>query len=258
MDSKSVLVGVGVGVLDLSLVYPLAVLACRREAGQSLGAAVRAGRLWSGATAQLSLIPYSIAVEAGTKAFRDRLNLSPVAAALALSSFVSLGLQPIERVLIMSQLLQGQQQAPNPITAIASFARQHGLAHLYKGLSPLALREFIYIASISAVNPKVVSVLSRRSGGGALSRGAEAAGAFAVGFSAGLISAPCQTVNAMMKDEARNSTRSLSEVVRGEVFGRGLWPGVVRLYYGAATRSTRCGGAGLLYYLCRTAVGAER
>jgi hypothetical protein len=61
---RDTLTGVSVGLTDIALVYPLAVLATRRENGMSLRAALAARNLHSGAwTAGTLLIPYSVLVE---------------------------------------------------------------------------------------------------------------------------------------------------------------------------------------------------
>ena len=52
------------GLTDIILVYPLAVIATRREAGMAMVAALKQGRFWAGGwTAGSLLIPYSIVVE---------------------------------------------------------------------------------------------------------------------------------------------------------------------------------------------------
>jgi hypothetical protein len=64
---KDAAVGTCVGLTDIALVYPLAVLATRREAGISMSAALKQGRFWAGGwTAGSLLIPYSIVVEGVT------------------------------------------------------------------------------------------------------------------------------------------------------------------------------------------------
>jgi hypothetical protein len=73
--------------------------------------------------------------------------------------------------------------------------------------------------------------------------------AFGVGCSAGVLSAPCQTMNALMKSEAHRGVPMSAHISR--FFEPGVMQGVHRLYFGALTRSVRCGGAGVLYYSYR-------
>ena len=55
-----------VGLSDICVVYPIAVLATRRECGIPLARALAQGRLWSGGwTAATLLVPYSAIVESG-------------------------------------------------------------------------------------------------------------------------------------------------------------------------------------------------
>ncbi len=255
---RNVKVGFAVGVSDLMFVYPLAVLACRREAGQTLIEALKAKRYWSGWHTQLTLIPYSIAVEAGTKYVDETLPSSiskvPMVAPCFMSCLIAALLQPFEKHLVMEQLLQNGVPAKNkspskvhqllqPLFSIIQYRRENGIRLLYKGYSPLASREFIYISAISVVNPRAVHLCANKDIPGWM-------GAFAVGFSAGMISAPLQTLNAIMKDE-RNKSRDLKEIFRSDVLSKGIKNGIHRLFYGAATRSVRCGGAGILYHFWR-------
>ena len=120
--------GACVGVTDIALVYPLAVIATRRENGLPLLAAIKQGRFWAGGlillilvfsplicdwlcsiveislivagwTAGTLLIPYSIAVESISKSlqrsgFLDDSLQSQLLGALGTASFVTLfGLQ---------------------------------------------------------------------------------------------------------------------------------------------------------------------
>ena len=64
-------VGACVGLTDVAFVFPLAVLATRRENGQSLRAALARGNLHAGAaTAATLLLPYSMVVETLSAAVR--------------------------------------------------------------------------------------------------------------------------------------------------------------------------------------------
>ncbi len=73
-------------------------------------------------------------------------------------------------------------------------------------------REFIYIAAITAVNPIVTKYVAERTQSHGPSTSDESVGmlkkhslpalsAFGVGCTAGILSAPCQTMNALMKSE---------------------------------------------------------
>lgn len=75
-------------------------------------------------------------------------------------------------------------------------------------------REFIYIAAITAVNPIVTKYVAERTQSYRNSKQETAAAvgllhkhffpalsAFGVGCTAGVLSAPCQTLNALMKSE---------------------------------------------------------
>ena len=271
---RDALTGVSVGLTDIALVYPLAVIATRRENGMSLRAALAARNLHSGGwTAGTLLVPYSVLVESmsqhlnsmhGSGAASDAGRLKMFGAAAATSVVASIGVQPIEKKLTMDQMLEsGRARAAvaarhggstnpllTPLREIAAYTREAGAAALFGGFTPLLAREFIYIAAITAVNPIVTSYVSQRaesSAGGAGAALLPAAAAFGVGCTAGVLSAPCQTMNALMKSEKHRGVR-MSEHLR-RIFRKGARQGVWRLYYGALTRSVRCGGAGVLYYV---------
>ena len=277
---RDALTGVSVGLTDIALVYPLAVIATRRENGMSLRAALAARNLHSGGwTAGTLLVPYSVLVESmsqhlnsmhGSGADSDAGRLKMFGAAAATSVVASIGVQPIEKKLTMDQMLEsGRARAAvaarhggstnpllTPLREIAAYTREAGAAALFGGFTPLLAREFIYIAAITAVNPIVTSYVSQRadsSAGGAGAALLPAAAAFGVGCTAGVLSAPCQTMNALMKSEKHRGVR-MSEHLR-RIFGKGARQGVWRLYYGALTRSVRCGGAGVLYYVRGTPLG---
>eukprot|EP00961_Rhodomonas_salina_P176492 2378821-Rhodomonas_salina.7 len=58
LESRDVATGFCVGVTDIALVYPLAVIATRRENGIGMRAALSQGRFWAGGwTAGTLLIP---------------------------------------------------------------------------------------------------------------------------------------------------------------------------------------------------------
>ena len=77
---------------------------------------------------------------------------------------------------------------------------------------------FIYIAAITAVNPIVTQYVADHTSAGrstadgtVISRHSlPALAAFGVGCSAGLLSAPCQTMNALMKSEAHRANCNLN------------------------------------------------
>jgi hypothetical protein len=179
---KDATVGTCVGLTDIALVYPLAVLATRREAGISMAAALKQGRFWAGGwTAGSLLIPYSIVVEGGSNAIRravcsatgfdERSWQGDVASAVGTASLVTyLGLQPIEKKLVMDQLLEEQRGSPaaakrrNPLLApvkeIYQYAQANGIRALYGGAVPLLLRELCYITAITVANPLVHFLVS--------------------------------------------------------------------------------------------------
>ena len=102
---------------------------------------------------------------------------------------------------------------------IAQYTSKYGTRALFQGFASLALREFTYISAITVVNPIVTAKLTElQQGQGGPSAGFSSAGkawgflgAFSVGMSAGIISAPIQTINAMSKDE-RNRGKSVGEI----------------------------------------------
>lgn len=97
-----------------------------------------------------------------------------VAAAVGTASIVTyLGLQPIEKKLVMDQLLEEQGHSKpgaaqtvkrgNPLIApireIYQYANTHGIRALYGGATPLLMRELCYITAITIANPLVTSGL---------------------------------------------------------------------------------------------------
>jgi len=239
MESAAV-VGVLVGVADVLLLYPLVCLASRLESGQTLEHAWRRGALYAGAQSALKLlVPYCILVESVTDAVSaavsHQLLLPPASPASKLmaapvsSLVVSLGLQPLEKQVVMEQLLQTTQSGAS---GILSYAQRRGARGLMKGFGMLWGRETVYIAAVTGLNP----LFAGRHG---------VLAAFAVGFGAGMISAPLQTLNVVMKSEA-NVSASLMDVVRSERLG------VRRLWKGSLPRSLRTGLAGILWYRARS------
>jgi hypothetical protein len=103
---RNILTGVCVGLSDIALCYPLAVLATRCECGLSFRMALRQGNYWSGGwTCGTLLVPYSACVEGGSKFAKQQLE-SELAATAAISVVATLGMQIIEKKLTMDQMLQ--------------------------------------------------------------------------------------------------------------------------------------------------------
>ena len=314
---RHALTGGAVGILDVALVYPLAVLATRRECGLALRSAVRQGRFWSGgATAGTLLVPYSMAVESVSHAVSLD---NPWAAALLTTCVTAPAFQVIEKKLVMDQMLQEQPRAaaaaaaaaaasarPSssssssssrashgarggagagagagaerglrhalapfaaPVRQIRAYAAQHGAARLFDGFVPFFARELCYIAAIVVVNPLVTGAVAARWGGGSRAdnggsgggRGAAVASAFGVGWAAGWITAPFQTLSALMKHDVNHGVsvpqhmRSMFYPSIGAVAAPQLnvWQGWRRLFFGAGIRSIRTGCAGVLYFQAR-------
>ena len=156
--------GVCVGLTDIALVYPLAVIATRRENGMSLRAALAARNLHSGGwTAGTLMVPYSVLVESMSQ-YLNSMNdsssgsgsqLEMFAAAAATSVVASIGVQPIEKKLTMDQMLESKaaQKAVaakhtgstnpllTPLREIAAYTQAEGVAALFGGFAPLLARE---------------------------------------------------------------------------------------------------------------------
>jgi len=152
-----------------------------------MAAALKQGRFWAGGWTAASLfIPYAICVEGGSNAIRRTVCSTTgidesswqgnVAAAVGTASIVTyLGLQPIEKKLVMDQLLQepgagvaaGSRRNPllAPVQEIYQYAHAHGIRGLYGGAVPLLLRELFYITAITVANPLVTSSIEKRTGG---------------------------------------------------------------------------------------------
>ena len=222
------LVGLAVGVSDVACLYPLVCLASRLESGAPLKHALAQGKLYSGAMSALKLlVPYCVVVETVTNALASKSESNNKLLAAPFSSLVvSLGLQPLEKQMTMEQLLQTRQHG---MTGIVTYTRAHGLHAIMRGFSMLWLRETCYIAAVTSLNP----YLAERHG---------AVAAFGVGFGAGMISAPFQTLNVLMKSEVHKSQR-LVEIWKHEAIGP------ARLWKGSFPRSTRCGFAGVLWFV---------
>ena len=289
---RHALTGGAVGLMDIAFVYPLAVLATRRECGLALRAALEQRRFWSGgATAGTLLVPYSMAVEGVSHAVQLD---NPWAAALVTTCVTAPAFQVIEKKLVMDQMLQaelggggggrggassgssgsswqgGLRRVLAPMTApvrqIRAYARAHGAATLFDGFAPFFARELVYIAAIVVVNPLVTGAAAARFGsdggpGGGGARGAAVASAFGVGWAAGWITAPFQTLSALQKHDVNRGVsvpqhvRSMFYPAAGSTASAAgelnAWQGMRRLFFGAGIRSIRTGCAGVLYFQAR-------
>lgn len=259
IEMEDVLVGMSVGICDVLFVYPMAVVASRREAGKTFRQSLRMGKFYSGAwTAGTLLIPYSVSVEAMTKRIQSYECFAgnefakaflPPSITAGLVSFV---LQPIEKKLTMDQLLQSGGYASTtrnsllaPVQEIGNYVNKNGLRALYGGYVPLAMRELIYIGSVAVMNPLIISPTQDLPTGMGQS--------FALGYISGMLSAPFQTINVICKDETNRGIGVVKvfheQIVQHE--NRRLDGMVKRLFYGAMTRSVRTGSASVLYYVWR-------
>jgi len=187
------------------------------------------------------------------------------AAAILTAVFVTIfGMQPIEKKLVMDQMLQREPQTGSvqkrpsllrlltaPGRDIAAYVRTNGMRALYAGTIPLILRECLYITAVTVASPVVTQRVSdyNHDASASLRMAASTAGAFTVGAAAGMASAPFQTVSAMMKSE-ENKGRKMDSILR-QIFKKGLGQGLHRLWFGAATRSVRTGCASILYFQAR-------
>ena len=147
----------------------------------------------------------------------------------------------------MEQLLQAGGGAGRPshmtLRDLAAYAAAPGgWRALWAGFPALWARETVYIAAVTVLNPLAAARVPQH-----------ALAAFAVGFGAGLVSAPLQTLNVVLKDERnRGVPRAWAPLLSGD------WPAVVhRLFFGAASRSARTGAAGVLWYAARRLAAAE-
>ena len=239
-----------VGALDVAALWPMVTLATRREAGESFGAALGRGKLWSGSkTALTMLVPYSVAVEAVTAWLRSTTKAESNADKMWVAPLVSLavaaGLQPVEKKLVLEQLAKERNLAATHMTVrdMWAYAKSSGgLRALWAGFPALWARETLYIASVTVLNPLAAASVPY-----------PPLAAFAVGFSAGMLTAPLQSVNVVCKDE-RN--RGVSQPWRS-LFANGWSSATVdRLFYGAFPRSLRIGCAGVLWYFARQLTSA--
>jgi len=143
-----------------------------------------------------------------------------------------------------------------PLKDIYQYKKVNSTKALYQGFCLLWAREFIYISTISIINPLVThqiqsqySFQSKRS-----KHIVSIFGVFSCGFAAGLVSAPFQTLNVLMKDEV-NKGKKITEIFKQDIIQtKSLLSNFKRLFFGAATRSCRCGGAGVLYYSWRQTI----
>lgn len=113
-------------------------------------------------------------------------------------------------IMKMDQLLEGQACSQpssksrrnnpllEPIKEIYRYASLHGIRALYGGAVPLLLRELCYISAITVANPLVTAAIEERTP--EAQRGGSVwglMGAFSVGFTAGLTTAPFQVCGAV-------------------------------------------------------------
>ena len=172
------------------------------------------------------------------------------AAAVVTGIVAAVGTQPIEKKLVMDAMLQPMSSRPNPgifgpLRNILSYQQQYGVRALWmSGLGPLLAREVTYVLSITAVGPWVSNYVMGSDHSQVL---AGALSSFLVGLGAGIISAPCQTLNAMCKSE-RNRGVTAWTLFRRDIQPLGFQAGVHRLFFGATTRALRCGAATTLYF----------
>ena len=272
--------GAAVGLMDVAFIYPLAVLATRRECGLSVRSAIAQRHFWSGGlTAGTLLVPYSMAVEGVSHAVQFP---NPWVAALTTTMVTAPAFQVIEKKLVMDQMLQdvvtaggtdtGKLTAASshrsgplaalaaPAKQIAAYARLHGTKHLFDGFVPFFGRELTYIAAIVVVNPMVTGAISARWADASSAGVTATAGAFGVGWAAGWITAPFQTLSAMMKHDKNRGVNALAHL-RNMFYPTPridtaqprlhLLQGLRRLFFGAGIRSIRTGGAGILYFQAR-------
>ena len=68
------------------------------------------------------------------------------------------------------------------------------------------------------------------------------------GMLAGVVSAPAQTLSAMLKYDGGPATL---RAALAEVYAPGWAAGTRRIFYGSLTRALRVGGAGVLYWSYR-------
>lgn len=250
---KDAVVGASVGLLDVAFLWPFVVVACRREAGaKSTMEAIRRGKLWAGWQGALSmLIPYCIAIEGLNDLFK---NMGGKSQTVATSLVVSLGLQPIEKYLVMSQLLQ--MDGKKPFHAMGEYVVKFGPKRLFGGFVWLWSRETVYVAAVSVLNPALTSYVGKVNSkdDAGMIHAKKSAVAFGVGFGAGMISAPLQTLNVLKKDEASKGF-TLTQLLRiDEATFRSKTTVTTlarRLFFGSASRSVRTGAAGVLWFNCR-------
>jgi len=251
-------VGLLVGSLDVALLWPFVVIASRREAGApSVAHAVKQGKLWAGGLGALTmLVPYCVAVEAlsnlayaNTTASKDTQNWTQkLMNAPLTSAVIAVGLQPIEKKIVMDSLFQTQRSGKGPFFDVYAYAKRSGTGRLMlSGLIPLWARETIYVCAVTVLNPMMTCENPNAS------IYQKCVSAFAIGFSAGMISAPLQTLNVMQKDE-RNYGRSLRSLVFPPAEEGGF--SFKRLFFGSGSRSFRTGAAGVLWFMSRHNVAA--
>ena len=259
--TKDALVGFAVGTLDVAFLWPFVVVACRREAGSpSILHAVRQGNLWAGGFGALTmLVPYCVMVEAlsnlthnnNNNNHDDNVSWFDKALKTPLTSFViAVGLQPIEKKIVMDSLSQTVRSGKGPFMDVLFYAKTKGVSRLmFSGLLPLWARETIYVSAVTILNPMMTTTENSSSSSSLLTK---CFSAFSIGFCAGMITAPIQTLNVMQKDE-----RNVGQSIRRLVFPPPEQGGfsIQRLFFGAGSRSFRTGAAGVLWFLSRSNIG---
>jgi hypothetical protein len=128
------------------------------------------------------------------------------------------------------------------------YTKQNGFRALAAGTVPLAGREALYVTSITIVNPIATAYLTAdKDDSYAHWKGVMAA--FGVGLVTGMVTAPLQTLSAMLKFD-KNRGKSMMDLLRN-MYAPGFIAGTNRIFFGAGTRSVRLGGAGILYFEAR-------
>jgi hypothetical protein len=223
-NSKNVATGVAIGLSDIALFYPFAVIATRRECGLTMVEAIAQRNFWSGGwTCGTMLVPYSALVEGGSNYLKVNLQ-SEIAATAITTAFATLGMQIIEKKLTMDQMLEKQPVKTSspllrPFLEIRQYVRINGIRPLFAGTLPLMCREGMYISAITVVNPFLTRYTKERFDGAWVGP----ATAFCIGLTVGFLTAPFQTVSAMLKYD-HNKGMTTSGLLR-RVFAPGLMPG---------------------------------
>jgi hypothetical protein len=176
--NNGLLVGVGVGFSDTAVLYPMMVLATRREAGASLRDALGAGKLWSGGLTYLSLgIPYSMVVASLPALVQAPMRgagvpMPELASSLVTAAVLTNVLSPLEKKLTMDQLLQSapykmtkgsklsgvgfKYKVPGPVGEMIRYGHAKGYSSLLAGYRWQLCRELVYVIALAEVSPMAV------------------------------------------------------------------------------------------------------